>query len=158
MRSAVLGLVFAAAPAPTVEIAPGVHMPMVNLGIGNVSGWAALGGRGYDTALTYGDAQVVTGAAVRAALAAGFPREELFVTTKIPCCPAIADHPKNFNVGVWKKFCEDKSYSVDATAAMDADLQRLGLDYADLTLLHWPCETPAQSAVFYQGLEAARKA
>ena len=29
--------------------------------------------------------------------------------------------------------------------------------YADLTLLHWPCQTPAESAAFYQGLETARQ-
>ncbi len=57
----------------------------------------------------------------RALAASGIPRDELFVTTKL-----------------WNA---DQGY--DATlAAFDASLAKLGLDYVDLYLIHWP--TPAR--------------
>ena len=70
-------------------------MPLINLGgietagfQSNFSAWFGLGGRGVDTALMYGDAvQAQVGAAVRAAVKSGIPRSDIFVTTKIPCCP-----------------------------------------------------------------------
>ena len=74
----------------TVEIAPGVFMPTVNCGgveskPSNYSAFLALGGRGLDTALTYGaPTQESVGEAIAAS---GLPREQIFVTTKIPCCP-----------------------------------------------------------------------
>ena len=89
----VAGTCSAAPLAPTVEIAPGVEMPMINLGtMSNHTTWIASGGRGLDTALVYGDAaQKELGAAVRAAVAGGtVARKDLFVTTKVPCCPAGA--------------------------------------------------------------------
>ncbi len=48
---------------------------------------------------------------------AGLPREEIFVTTK-----------------VWNR---DQGYE-QTLAAYDASLERLGMDYADLYLVHWP--------------------
>eukprot|EP01048_Picozoa_sp_COSAG05_P011947 COSAG05_NODE_1163_length_5656_cov_2.387979_7_plen_123_part_00 len=52
---------------------------------GNHSMWLELGGRGIDTALTYGTAQQhECGAAIRAS---GVPRSEIFLATKVPCCP-----------------------------------------------------------------------
>ena len=41
----------AAAAVPTVEIAPGVHLPMINDGVSNRSVWISKGGTGLDTAL-----------------------------------------------------------------------------------------------------------
>jgi diketogulonate reductase-like aldo/keto reductase len=66
-----------------------------------------------DTAAVYGNEKGVG----RAIAASGIPREELFVTTK-----------------VWNA---DQGY--DATlVAFDKSLDRLGLDYVDLYLIHWP--------------------
>ena len=80
------------APIPTsVDIAPGVTMPVMNLGgvhshPSNYSAWIALGGTGIDTALMYGDdVQVDVGDAVQAS---GLARSDLFITSKVPCCPA----------------------------------------------------------------------
>ncbi|CAN6674982.1 glycerol 2-dehydrogenase (NADP(+)) [Trichomonascus vanleenenianus] len=52
----------------------------------------------------------------RAIRDSGVPREEIFVTTKLP--PTRMKDPK---------------------AALDESLANLGLDYVDLYLVHWPC-------------------
>ena len=47
--------------------------------------WLELGGRGLDTAFSYGSKdQIGVGVAVRRA-APAIPRDQIFVTTKIPC-------------------------------------------------------------------------
>ena len=81
-----------ATPIPTtVEIAPGVNMPYINLGgvhshPSNYSAWLELGGVGLDSALMYGDdVQVQVGSAAKAS---GIERKKLFITSKVPCCPA----------------------------------------------------------------------
>lgn len=72
-----------------------------------------VGYRLIDTARMYGNEQSV-GGALRAS---GLPREELFITTKL-----------------WN---DDQGYD-SALKAFDASLKRLGLDYVDLYLIHWP--------------------
>lgn len=71
------------------------------------------GYRHVDTARIYGN-EADVGAAVRES---GVARSEIFVTTKL-----------------WN---EDQGYD-GAKRAFDASLARLGLDYVDLYLLHWP--------------------
>jgi 2,5-diketo-D-gluconate reductase A len=72
-----------------------------------------VGYRHIDTAHVYGNEQDVG----RAIHASGLPRSELFVTTKL-----------------WN---DDQGFD-SALAAFDASLARLGLEYIDLYLLHWP--------------------
>ncbi|HEY3558461.1 MAG TPA: aldo/keto reductase [Kribbella sp.] len=72
-----------------------------------------IGYRHIDTAAAYNN-EAGVGAAVRAS---GLPREELFVTTKL----------RNGEHGY-----------ESALRAYDDSLRRLGLDYADLYLVHWP--------------------
>ena len=135
-----------ATPAPTVQIAPGVRMPQINLGLCNHTVWLANGGRGVDTALVYGDkAQHETGQAIRDS---GVPRSELFVTTKVPCCPA----------NKWLKaaggvpaMCLVLGHNT--TAQIIHDLDTLGLQYVDLMLLHWPCDTFEETLATYQAME-----
>ncbi|MEV0803389.1 aldo/keto reductase [Kribbella sp. NPDC050281] len=74
------------------------------------------GYRHIDTAAAYNN-EAGVGAAVRAS---GLSREELFVTTKL----------RNGEHGY-----------ESALTAYDETLQRLGLDYVDLYLLHWPNPT-----------------
>lgn len=103
-----------------VEIATGVSMPMVGFGTWQITGEAAytstrfaldVGYRHIDTALLYGnEAQV--GRALRDS---GVPREDVFVTTKLP---------------------PDRANRVQAT--IEGSLAALGLDYVDLWLIHWP--------------------
>jgi diketogulonate reductase-like aldo/keto reductase len=71
------------------------------------------GYRHVDTARIYGNEKDV-GAAVRES---GVPRGEVFVTTKL-----------------WN---DDHGFEA-ALRAFDASLERLGLDYVDLYLIHWP--------------------
>ncbi|MGW5927485.1 aldo/keto reductase [Streptomyces anulatus] len=110
---------------PTVTLNSGVTIPQLGFGVfqvpddettAAVSAALEAGYRSIDTAAIYGN-EVGVG---RALAASGIPREELFVTTKL-----------------WNA---DQGY--DATlAAFDASLAKLGLDYVDLYLIHWP--TPA---------------
>ncbi|MDJ0344319.1 aldo/keto reductase [Streptomyces sp. H10-C2] len=75
------------------------------------------GYRSIDTAAIYGNEEG-TGKAIAAS---GVPREELFITTKL-----------------W-----NSAHGFDkALSAFDDSLAKLGLDYADLYLIHWP--TPAR--------------
>src|SRR6185312_2911596 len=75
------------------------------------------GYRTVDTAALYANEEGV-GAAIRGAVAAGTPREELFVTSK-----------------VW-----NTDHGYDATlAAFETSMDKLGLDYLDMYLIHWPC-------------------
>lgn len=111
---------------PTVTLNNGVEIPQLGFGVFQVPDdqttaavTAALqaGYRSIDTAAIYGNETGVG----RALAASGLPREELFVTTKL----WNADH------------------GYDATLrAFDASLAKLGLDYVDLYLIHWP--TPAR--------------
>lgn len=78
--------------------------------------WALeLGYRHVDTARVYRNEEDV-GEAIRES---GVPREEIFVTTKL-----------------WN---DDHGYD-QAIRACEESLQRLGLDYVDLYLIHWPVE------------------
>ncbi|MFT3944016.1 MAG: aldo/keto reductase [Ancrocorticia sp.] len=100
----------------------GIEMPRIGLGLWEVPAETAqqtiemgaeLGYRHFDGAAAYQNEEGF-GAGIRSC---GVAREELFVTTKL----------QNGNQGYSK-----------ALAAFDASLQRLGLDYVDLYLIHWP--------------------
>lgn len=100
----------------------GATIPQVGLGVWRMGGRdarqavtaaLALGYRHVDTARIYGN-EADVGAAIRAS---DVPRGEVFVTTKL-----------------WN---DDHDYD-RALRAFDASLERLGLDYVDLYLLHWP--------------------
>ena len=79
-------LLISCATVPTMPIAPGVNMPLLNFGWQkDHSASIKIGVRGLDTALTYGDDQ--QGEVGRAVRESGIPRSEFFVTTKVPCCP-----------------------------------------------------------------------
>lgn len=74
-----------------------------------------MGYRHIDGAACYGNEEEV-GNGIKAALASGkVKREDLFVTTKLWC-----------------------TYHSRVEQALDESLKRLGLDYVDLYLMHWP--------------------
>lgn len=90
------------------------------------------GYRTVDTAALYGNEEGV-GAAVSRAVAAGTSREDIFVTSK-----------------VWNT---DQGY--DATlAAFDTSMDKLGLDYLDMYLIHWPCPEQDLFIPTYKALES----
>ncbi|MCG5213911.1 aldo/keto reductase [Streptosporangium soli] len=112
--------------APTADLVNGASIPRIGLGTWPMSDAEAekavaqaveLGYRLVDTAYAYGN-EVGVGRGLRAS---GVPREELFVTTKLN--------------GEW--------HGHDAAQeAFAASAERLGVDYVDLYLIHWPL--PAQ--------------
>jgi diketogulonate reductase-like aldo/keto reductase len=81
-----------------------------------------------DTAAAYNNESGV-GAAIRAS---GIPRDELFVTTKL----------RNGDQG-----------RQEALRAYDDSLERLGLDFADLYLIHWPSPARDRYVESWQSLE-----
>ena len=105
----------------------GVEMPMLGFGTYQVtdpeecknSVLTAIraGYRLIDTAVAYGNEEAV-GAGIKAALEDGIvKREELFITTKM-----------------WFRCFETEA----CRKAMEESLEKLGLDYIDMVLLHWP--------------------
>ncbi|MEU1040410.1 aldo/keto reductase [Streptomyces sp. NPDC005551] len=86
------------------------------------------GYRSIDTAAIYGNEEG-TGKAIASA---GVPRSDLFVTTKL-----------------WNS---DQGY--DSTLrAFDTSLEKLGLDYVDLYLIHWPLPSRGTSTDTYKAFE-----
>lgn len=119
----------------TAALANGVQMPWVGLGVFQVKEGKDLieavksavkaGYRSIDTAAIY-ENEAGVGQGIREALAQnGLTREELFVTSK-----------------VWNA---DLGYDETLTA-YEASLQRLGLDYLDLYLIHWPVASKYKDA------------
>lgn len=113
----------------TVRLNNGVEMPYLGLGTWQMSGvearrstaWALEAGyRLIDTAKLYANERDV-GAAVRES---GIPREQVFVTTKV--------------------IDSDQGYR-STFHAFDESLAKLGLDYIDLYLIHFPSERRAGS-------------
>jgi len=123
-------------------------MPYINLGgvhskPSNYSAWIELGGTGLDSALMYGDdIQLDVGDAVKAS---GIPRENLFITSKVPCCPS--------NFSKWCDWYAQEYDDVDASKRAAIDARLLGVEYVDLMLLHWPCTTIEDTIASYRALE-----
>ncbi|MET7382857.1 aldo/keto reductase [Streptomyces sp. NPDC005526] len=122
---------------PPIILNNGVEMPQLGFGVWQVPDDEAeqavgtaleAGYRSIDTAAIYGNEEG-TGKAIAAS---GLPREDVFVTTKL-----------------WNS---EQGY--DSTLrAFDASLDKLGLEYVDLYLIHWP--VPAKDAYVdtYEALE-----
>lgn len=121
-------------------------MPMMNFGICNHTLWLQSGGRGIDTALVYGDAaQAEVGSAIRSS---GLARSTVFVTTKIPCCPARRWEAYNNQS---ESLCAKQPSN--ASSNIEHDLKTLGMDYVDLMLMHWPCDEFEDTLATYQEME-----
>jgi 2,5-diketo-D-gluconate reductase A len=107
---------------PSLPLNNGTSIPQIGLGTWPLNDTEVartiivateLGYRHVDTAAKYGN-EAGVGAGIRSS---GIPREEFFVTTKL-----------------------DGAYQGNdrAVAGLDESLGRLGLDYVDLLLIHWP--------------------
>ncbi|AZV41445.1 aldo/keto reductase [Peribacillus asahii] len=107
----------------TITLHNGVEIPQLGFGVFKVENGSQtvqsvkkaleVGYRSIDTAAIYQNEEGV-GQAIRES---GIPRKDIFVTSK-----------------VWNT---DQGYE-STLAAFDASLKRLGLDYLDLYLIHWP--------------------
>ncbi|MFC4738203.1 aldo/keto reductase [Bacillus daqingensis] len=121
-----------------VTLNNGIRMPQLGFGVWQVPDDEAeeavtnaleAGYRSIDTAMIYQNE-----AGVGKALAnTSIPREELFITTK-----------------VWNA---DQGYD-QTLQAFEASLERLGLDYVDLYLIHWPTPEFDEYVDTYKALEA----
>ena len=126
---------------PTITLNNGIEMPALGLGVflapaeqtADAVGTAVRHGyRLIDTAAAYLNERAV-GEGIRGS---GVPRNEIFVTTKL--WPGQYGHD-------------------EALRGFEASLSRLGLDYLDLYLLHWPVPTDfARTVQAYQAMETLR--
>ncbi|WP_309122262.1 aldo/keto reductase [Paenibacillus sp.] len=119
----------------TVTLRNGTRMPGLGLGVFKVEEGAALvqairsavahGYRSIDTASIYGNERGVGEGIRQALLDNGIRREDLFVTSK-----------------VWNA---DLGYE-STLAAYEESVEKLGLDYLDLYLIHWPVKEKYKEA------------
>ncbi|MGV0696670.1 MULTISPECIES: aldo/keto reductase [Mycobacterium] len=125
---------------PTVALNDEAKMPVLGLGVAKLSDeetessvLAALeaGCRLIDTAASYGNEEAVG----RAIAASGIPREELFVATK------LGTSRQGFQ---------------SAQESCKESLDRLGLDYLDLYLIHWPAPKLGKYVESFEGMKVAR--
>ena len=122
----------------TITLNNGVAMPQLGLGVWQTKDGAEVeqavttaidcGYRLIDTAAVYGNEEGVG----RAIAASNIPRGELFITTKL-----------------WNA---DQGYD-NTLKAFDKSLARLGLDYVDLYLIHWPVPAKDKYVDTWRALE-----
>ncbi|MBY0146250.1 aldo/keto reductase [Neobacillus niacini] len=128
----------------TTSLYNGVKMPRFGLGVFKVEEGPELvhavkfaikhGYRSIDTAAIYGNEEGVGQAIQEAMTEYGIKRDELFITSK-----------------VWNS---DLGYE-STIAAYETSLGKLGLDYLDLYLIHWPVEGKYKDA--WRALETLYK-
>lgn len=114
---------------PELTLNNGVSIPLLGFGTykmhagkeaeGAISAALEAGYRSIDTAAFYGNEKSVG----RAIAGSGIPRNEIFVTTK-----------------VWNA---DQGYKF-TLKAFETSLRQLGMDYADMYLIHWPVQRKFQ--------------
>jgi methylglyoxal/glyoxal reductase len=126
----------------TTTLHNGVKMPWLGLGVfkvkdgeevvNSVKSALEVGYRSIDTAAIYGNEEGVG----KGIAESNVPREELFITTK-----------------VW-----NADHGYEATlAAFDVSLEKLGLDYLDLFLIHWPLPSQGKYVETWKALEKLYK-
>jgi 2,5-diketo-D-gluconate reductase A len=125
---------------PSVALNDENTMPVLGLGVAElsdaeteraVSAALEIGYRLIDTAAVYGNEEAVG----RAIAASGIPRAELFVTTK------LANADQGFTT---------------TQEACKVSLERLGLEYVDLYLIHWPAAQLGKYVDSWGGLIQSR--
>ncbi|MGW9112898.1 aldo/keto reductase [Microbacterium sp. NPDC055683] len=127
-------------PVPAIPLPDGRTIPQLGLGVYKIPDDEAAacvrtaldaGYRHIDTAALYANERGV-GEGLRSS---GVPRGDVFVTTK-----------------VWN---DDHGYD-ETLRAFDASLDRLGTDYVDLYLVHWPVPSRDRYVETYRALERLR--
>jgi 2,5-diketo-D-gluconate reductase A len=128
------------AAIPSIALNDENTIPALGLGVAglsddeterSVSAALEIGCRLIDTASMYGNEAAVG----RAIAASGIPRAELFVTTKLATA--------------------DQGFSRSPEACKES-LERLGLDYVDLYLIHWPAPANGNYVDAFGGLIQSR--
>jgi 2,5-diketo-D-gluconate reductase A len=128
------------AAVPSIALNDENTMPVLGLGVAElsddeteraVSAALEVGCRLIDTAAVYGNEAAVG----RAIAASGIPRAELFVTTKVAT--------------------PDQGFA-SAQEACTASLERLGLEYVDLYLVHWPAPSVGKYVDAFGGMIQSR--
>jgi 2,5-diketo-D-gluconate reductase A len=126
------------AQIPTITLNDSNTIPQLGFGVWQVSTdeivpavskALEVGYRHIDTAAIYGNEEGVG----KAIADSGISRDELFITTKL-----------------WN------DRHGDAVAAAQESLDRLGLDYVDLYLIHWPAPANGRYVEAWEGLEEVR--
>jgi 2,5-diketo-D-gluconate reductase A len=122
---------------PTITLNDSTTIPQLGFGVFKVdpeqterivSDALEVGYRHIDTAAIYGNEEGVG----KAIAASGIPRDELYITTKL--------------------FNSDQG-TQSAFDAMDLSLEKLGLDYVDLYLIHWPSPKQDRYVESWKALE-----
>ncbi len=130
-----------ATSTPAVELHDGVEIPQLGFGVfqvppektqQTVEEALEIGYRHIDTAAAYRNERGV-GAALAAA---GVPREEIFVTTKL-----------------WNS---QQGYET-TLGAFEKSAARLGLDHVDLYLIHWPVPTEGRALDTWRAFERIQR-
>jgi methylglyoxal/glyoxal reductase len=126
----------------TTTLHNGVEMPRFGLGVflvkdgdevyESVKAALEIGYKSIDTAAAYGNEEGVG----RAIAESNVPREDLFVTSK-----------------VWN----DKQGYESTLKAFDETMEKLGLDYLDLYLIHWPVPSKGKYLETWRALEKLYK-
>ncbi|MCA1943020.1 MAG: aldo/keto reductase [Yonghaparkia sp.] len=131
-----------AIPTPHLTLHDGTSIPQFGLGVWQVDDDVAervvseaieVGYRHIDTARVYKNETGVG----RAIATSGIPRDELFITTKL-----------------WNS---DQGRDT-ARAALEASLERLGLEQVDLYLIHWPAPKYGKHVETWEALIELREA
>ena len=126
---------------PNITLNDGIQMPTIGFGTYQVRGGQGVnqilaaikdGYRILDTATNY-DNEGVVGEAIRRS---GLPRSEFFVVDKLP--------------GKYHRY-------EDATMEIQESIYRLGLDYLDLYLIHWPLPKRNHYVEAWQAMIDAKK-
>jgi 2,5-diketo-D-gluconate reductase A len=123
--------------APLIELNDGRRMPVLGFGTYSIYDPEVFvqaidaGYRLLDTATRY-DNEVEVGQGIAQS---PIPRDELFVTTKLPGSSHGTDGPRR---------------------ELEASLERLGLDHVDLYLIHWPLPRIDQYVESWQAMIALR--
>ncbi|MFF0146691.1 diketogulonate reductase-like aldo/keto reductase [Amycolatopsis sulphurea] len=127
---------------PRIPLTGGVALPQVGLGVFQIPPGdtadivrtaLAAGCRHVDTAQMYRNEEGV-GQGIRDS---GVPREDVFVTTKL---------------------ANDAHGHDNAITALEGSLQRLGTDYVDLYLIHWPLPAKDKFARTWEAFEELQRA
>jgi 2,5-diketo-D-gluconate reductase A len=130
-----------AAAIPNVSLNDENTMPVLGIGVGElteaeteraVSAALEIGVRLIDTASAYGNEAAVG----RAVATSGIPRAEIFITTKLAT--------------------EDQGYTTSQNACK-ASLERLGMDYVDAYLIHWPAGDAGRYVHSWAGMLKAKE-